>query len=383
MNIREFDPAREAVPRLTARQIRELLSDLPRPNSVWEIGPIRFRVYRVKDILDPRWLHPALFALLVHARGSYYVYGDRPPIDSYDVKSAPYLVCAQYPCEAAKGGRLFMIEEWLSDRLVPCSGEPSGGGELEYFLYRGKTMDQWLQEKFFLPGENYRDFTFASNRMCTISPYAQNEDEEELIPGGIRHAHTAFCYTLMRYQFLTDYLDGLRARFKTSILRGRVIDRSMTVRTGEEIRTVEFTPAYQFFGLADSGFIRLDRKAHEGDPYRYPGYFLDLDRLVELLRQLLREGKLSRGTLVYYVGDEAVIQEILGIGSVRFERLKNIGKLLAEEGQIACASINGDELRNAVDEVVPDGPELKISRVENLRRNCEGILASCGARKLH
>lgn len=375
-----FDPLHEVAPRLTSTEIRALTNQLPKPLSVWSIGQALFEVYRVKELFNPSWPNEVLRELLVHARGSYYIYGERPPLDEYDAKSAPYLVRVEYPISDPPSGRRWVVEEWLSDRLVPCTEAPVGGGELEYFLYQSKSMDYWLQRMCFQFKENYQDYTFASNRMCSISPYLQDEEiEKSGISFPARQFYTAFCYTLMRHHFLEDYLEKLGARYKTSILMSRVIEKSMSVKIEERAVQVEFTPAYQFFGLSNPKLIQLDRQAHGGASYQFPGYFLDTGRLVGLLRGLLKEGKLSVQTILHYLGEESVARELLGTEEIHFEKLKNIGKLLSEAEQVFDSSLTGEELRRMIDEEVPDGPELKISKIETLRQNRYEILAAAGA----
>lgn len=379
---RDLDPMTEVIPRLTSGEIRDITRCLPRPNSVWTVGDSIFEVYRVKNLLEPAWPSEALRKLLIHARGSYYVYGDRSPLDEYDTKAAPYLVRVRYPFSDSASGKICLLEEWLSDRLVPCSGEPAGGGELEYFIYDEQHLDRWLQENYFKPDENYFDYTFSSNRMCAISPYFQDPGEEGSgvkIP--TRQAYTAICYTLMRYHFLADHLLDSGVRYKTSILRSKVIERSMMVEASGRILTVEFTPAYRFLGLDDPRLVRIDRKAHGGAPYQFPGYFFDMDQLVSLLRKLLNDGKITEETLVRYLKDGTVVREILGAKPVRLEMLRDIGGLLSEKSTITGSSISGDELRMMIDKEVSDGPEFKISTIETLRNNCNEILGALGAIK--
>src|SRR3989344_4140227 len=160
------------VRRLTVEEMRSLTKQLPSPISSWKVGLAKFDVFRVKDLFDSRWPNEVLYRILVDARGSYYVYGSRPPIDSFDNKSASYLVKVVYPYSA--GGVIEdknFLEEWLSDRLVPGSSKPDGNGELDYFIHDGKHMNYWMRKLFFRDNENYLNYIAASNRMCVIPPY--------------------------------------------------------------------------------------------------------------------------------------------------------------------------------------------------------------------
>ena len=373
------DPVKHVIPRLSMNEVRVFTEQLPSPISVWRMKDILFRVYRTKSLLNPQWAHNALHHLLVHARGSYYVYGGRPPLDEYDAKAVPYLVRVTYPIFS--NGKKYIIEEWLSDRLVTGIGEPLGGGELNLFLYRGKKVEYWMQKKFFRPHENYLEHTVTSNRMCTINPYFANHEDEQLgIELPPRQRYTAICYALMVFHFWKDYLQNSPYRYTTSILQTRVIEKAMTVEvSGKRFQNV-FMPAHQFFGFSNPDCIQLNRDAHEGIVYKFPLYFLNAQKLAALLQRLITCKMLSTETIKYYLGETSLVKEAEGgITSNLFKKLRNSGRLLSEEDKIVGSKMTGESLRRLVDREVPDGPELKITEVEKTFKSARDILTAAQA----
>ena len=289
-----------------------------------------------------------------------------------------------YPIKNPGDDREYMVEEWLSDRLVPNVGEPLGGGELEFFVHEDEHIDLLLQRKFFAPNKNFLEYTATSNRMCTISPFFFNEcDEETGIKLPASQKYTGLCYALMRWHFLNDYLEPNGYRFKTSILRGRVVEKSMAIETNEGSMQVEFYPAYQLFGFTSPESIRLDRSTHHGTVYRFPGYFLEASKLFGLLQKLLMGGRISEETTEHYFGDNLKADELIRSGpKTKFDKLIKVGNLLYEQGRIIGSPLTGSELRRLVDEEVPDGPELKITTVERARDNARQILLKTEAQRL-
>lgn len=376
------NPYKDVVPRLTISQIRALRKELPSPNTVWKIGDATFKVYRTKDWFSDFWHNDALYKLLIDARGSYYIYNGRSPLDKYDAKSASYLVQAVYPLvNNGKGGEI-LIEEWLSDRLVPCTGDPLGGGELELFVCHEKSMNYWFQEKFFERDENYLDYTVASNRMCTISPYFVDEGGEKCgVKLSSRQKYTGLCYALMSERFLADYMESFNIRYSTSILNPKVTERSMVVEWLDSKIPVTFTSAYQLFGMNNSELINFNRSAHNGIVYRFPGYFLEISKLAALLKTLFELRFFSESTLRYYFGEEFMINNSL-YKKVSLENFRKSGSLLTVKGKIKGSILTGEELRWLVDKNIPDGAELKITKTETIKENLSLILSTTEARKL-
>ena len=380
MQVDGLNPFKDPIRKLTPHELRNLTQYLPAPLSVWAYDDVRFEVYLPKQLFNPRWGDESLYQLLIDARGSYYVYGDRPPLDNYDAKSAPYLVRVIYP--HISNGQEVMAEEWVSDRLVPLTGKPLGSGELEFFEHDKKGMEILFQEKFFgvrSPGY-HRFFTVTSNRLCGIAPYAASASDDPIFsPRPNRLKYTGICYVLICKHFSDDYLDLAEALYSTSIIHNKVLEKSMTFEKGSKLLRVEFAPAWQIFGFAGAAEIRLNRYAHDSAAYQFSHYFLDSKKLVICLEELLNRGALAIESFHRYCGANAGAQNKI---DPPFEQMRYLGNLLNVNGPIFGSSLTGKELRGIINAEVPDGPELKITAIETIRENTKNLIAELGIHRM-
>jgi hypothetical protein len=136
-------------------EIRELGTALPPPIAKRVIGGIQFEVYRAKSLFRDEWESDALRKLVVASRTSYQRWGDFRPLDRDDGKAVVYLVRLDYPHREKLDGA--MIEEWVSYRFVPASGDPPDVEELSLFVCDGKPVMEAARE-IRLPGFHREQF---------------------------------------------------------------------------------------------------------------------------------------------------------------------------------------------------------------------------------
>ncbi len=351
----EVNPLESISRELNAREIRLLLKELPPPVSVWQTPGETYSVYRIKSIHDERWIDDVLYELLLSMRGSYYIYGDRPPLDKFDVKSAIY--AAQVMYSTADGTP---VEEWFSIRLVPSDGVPTGAGELDVFKYGGRLVSDIVQEYLCALGESYTEVFPGCSRMCGIDPFYLNEEEPSSKSLSSHHAHSAACYGLISCHMLED-LRNTKARYITGVIIDRFIESTLTVEVDGNKYPIAFTPASKILDFGDS-IPTLDRRGRDLYIYRYPGYHLDARKLVEFLARMVREERISPATLHRYLGKNFDIEGISRErGMAMVAKLRDVWKLFTVRGNIAGSALTGEELRDLIDKEVPDGPRLKIT----------------------
>lgn len=357
------NPLREIIPRLTTDEIRALIQNLPQPNSIWKIGNAIFKIYRVKDWFNPIWPNETLYKLLIHARSSYYIYGDRSPLDEYDAKSATYLAQATH----------FPAEEWLSIRLTPYAKKPINESDLSYFLYKKHNINYWLQKKFFSPKKTYLDYTAAIDRVCAIRPYFINQQNKyanaTLKP---KQKYAGVSYILIAKQCLEDYLQKKPHLYITSIFNNKMIEKSMIVEWKNEKFPIEFTPAYKFLNLGASAPFSLNRSTHNEIIYKFPSYFLDLPATIRLIKKLVNQKILPEQTINHYLDGN-----IPEPNESNLEKFKKIGDLFSVKDGIIGSSLTGEELRSFIDKEVPDNKnlELKITAISTIEKNINFILS--------
>jgi hypothetical protein len=324
------------------------LKHFPTPNAVYTSGRVSFSVYRAKDMNRRRWNSSALKAITLLARSSYRRYGNRPPFDQYDTKSAIYLVRTSTP--TVGGGR---DEEWLSVRMVPGDAAPVGVSEPEIYRARGKSVEFWLRKKI---GKKFWSSVASSSRMCGIHPYRITRSGSVTFVNNNRHRYTAICFALIHKQFALDYpLTKFPYRYITAIIRPDFYRDRLVYRGNGKTAKPSFVPAYRFLGMATRD-VAVDRKIYS---YAFPDYWLNIEKLIHIINQFRRQhSKTSLKPL-----------QKLEPGSLA--GLANPAKSHIRIGGIDIAA---KAIRAIIDRSVPDVPELKITDASTWYRSMEAVL---------
>lgn len=345
-------------------KIRSLLSMLPEPQAVYRAQGAVFEMYRAKDLGTPYFRDPVLKNLVVLARRAYGVYGTRASLDQYDRKAAIYLVRVLYPVSKRDSAR---VEEWLSIRMVPGTGDPVGGGELEIFSYKGEKLDRVFASRL-AREEGNRDFwkqIVSSSRMCGIHPYFTVPKRSRRL--SIKHRFTAIGFPLIHIQFTLDYSPrnpSYSYRYVTAIIRSELAMKGLKIERGGKVFRPLFTPAFELLGV-DREKIAADRSIYA---YDFPAYWFDVPRLISLLRELIERGALTNKSVAHYTGGE--------IGSSKSTR--HLGSLLTISGSILGSGITGEELRQTIDARLGTIPELKITEYHVWNRALRAMLQAAG-----
>ncbi len=325
--IGERDPRRDIFPRLDLTELWMLIKELPPPIASWKVKKVVFEVYKIKGLLSSRWPNEVLRRLLIDARGSYYIYGDRPPLDDYDDKAAIYFVRSSESLGATCYPKR---EEWISVRLVSPHGDPVGCGEIEMFMACGRPIGYLISKKLFSCADNFIFSLASSSRLCGLGPFLN--DGESLRPdAGKKHQHTAISYAFIREQYFAE-LDRLRLDYKylTGIIHNRLAEKALAVKLDGRVYSIDYTAAYKLLRLAEARCVYLDRRREDLCVYRYPTYWFDSEQFSKYVPKI--------------------------------DRLDKI--LLTKDGA---------RLRKIIDRRVDDGPELKITAMTKVRRDIRWI----------
>lgn len=331
------------LPRLSSEELRILANSLPPPMAIRLINQTIFEVYKVKSLLSEIWPEPALRQLLLDARGSYYVYGPRPPLDEYDDKAVIYLVRAR---ERVVSDYNLQREEWVSVRLVPPHGEPAGCGELQMFETKnGWPVEYAVMRELFDYAGNYLYRIASSSRLCGLGPFI-NDGLSWRFDEDRKHRHTAVSYALIREQYFAELRRlNLKYEYLTGIIHNRLAEKSLTAKLKGAVYCIEYVPAYEILGFETAECVRLDRAREI--IYRYPAYWLNSEELKRCIDNMISTGRLP---------DDFWNQW----------NLKNLGDFLLSD--------DGRELRGVIGREVSDGPELKITPMAKVVRNAKSIL---------
>jgi len=344
--------------------IAVLRAELPPPAARYAAPGVEFDVYRAKDLHAKKWNSPALKNILLLCRKSYRRYGNRPLLDEFDKKAAVYLVRARYskrgiPCRMSHVA--CRIEEWLSIRMVPGDGRPTGVHEPEIFERGGKPVDYWMKKK--IGARGFWRTVAGSQRMCGIHPYKMSSQppavgHRQLAAGGRslagaqHHRWTPVCFALMHRQFVHDYpLDKFPYRYITALIRPDYYRKGLgyAVR-GREVRPV-FTSADSFLGIRRGG-IRVKRGVFS---YQFPLYWFDARKLLQLVNRLRRKEQKPQ------------------LKALAPEMFYGITKQPHRPADIAGLRIEPARMKRLMDRL-PDAPGLKITEAGKWYRSMEAIL---------
>ncbi|GEM_PF-1987548 len=371
------DPYTEVVPRLEPRALRALVRELPKPAARYALGAVTIDVFCAKHLYHPSWVNPSLFRLAIDARGSYYRYGDYPPLDASDRKAAVYLARIRY--SEGRGKNKAPVEEWLSARFIPWRGTPYGYDDLKLCAHKGKTIDYWVQKKF--PRPEGTPALVSVSRVCGIPPYPTRAGDEQGAARKVKHAYTALAFTAINDAFFNaGHLASHEFSHVTTLMHEALVSRALTHIKGKSRVALRFTPAHRTLGLGNP--VRLARQGFAGSYcHRFPQYFLDIRGLLAVLRGAIRRGAITHGTLAHYLGETTAPEALLRFDNMHISALHGLGTLLSAEGPLHAAAIAGDELRRMVRSVA-DGPALHMMETEAWVESIAAFCRDAGMKRL-
>lgn len=373
---------------LSTSDIRELASHTPPPVHIERIGNIVFALYRAKRLHDHAWEHPVLRRLVVEARKTYKVYGDDiPEINTYDLKSAIYLVRVTYLMHAEKYS--FPVEEWSSMRFVPAMGEPLRTEDLDFFVYakkREKTpVINIMSECFtFFRGKSEEEILSmiaTQSRLCAIRPYALKKSDEEIFFTYIKKTAVArknhyvpICFALMNRQFLDDcQKEDEPIKLLTSQIHTYLSDTVLSLSLPSGTQKLPFTNAHTYIDGVNPHAIRIDREKPGVYAYQYPGYFLNVHDLARTFKELLSEKFISREALSPYLVSGVEFGAMFYHPHIK--HFQKMGTLLTMKGKIDGSNITGEQLRKILNHRVSDGPTWRLLDIQIWRQGVTDFLS--------
>ncbi len=324
----------------------------------YALGEVTFEVFRAKDLHAEAWNSDHAKEMVARARQSYRCYGEVPLFDSYDAKSAVYLCRTTYPYSLDIGADPVKMEEWLSLRFIPREGQPFSTEDLDHFFYQNRPVGHYLSEYLVHRGASTPVSAVTISRLCSIRPNLTRPNSRlsaESFSGALRHFFPAFL--LLNHAFLSDH-EAAEQSFFTAMFNRPILEK-ITRHPDSHRWPLTFFPAHDFFGAKKSA-ICLERK-HIA--YRYPGYFLNIQQILDVLRQLCQAGRLDVAVIKKYVPKFSA--ELFASAAslshyALLAGLEGLGELLTVSGRIPETEISGEELRTLMDEHVSDGPELQL-----------------------
>lgn len=353
-----MDPYKTVIPRLSLDEIRNLLKYLPKPIERISLGSreqINCEIYLVKKMHNRRWENPTLLKLLIHARGSFYIYSELPPLDSYDLKSQIYLVRTCYNEN---------VEEWVSTRFIPYSGDPQKFRDLEMFEYRGRSIEYWIKKRLLDVEKLDWDSVVGASGLCGI----------ELFPAqGL--CYTSLAFALIVRRFIED-CENQPPRYLMVQVADEFAQRVLTFRAQNQVFPPDFTLASDMLKIKRADQVRLRRDNQL--IYNRPFYFLNRNALFDQLRDLIKKRILTAETFGYHMANAALADRLLNSERIAISEFSKLGLIFAASGSLYGAQITGAEIRNILRNV-PDGPKLRIMKTEDFISSLQRMIDAAKA----
>lgn len=349
------DPYKNVIPRLTSEKLKTLVKSLPKPRTKIKLGKhkeIKFEMYRVKKMHNPDWENPVLFKLLLHARGSFYIYSELPPLDGYDLKSEIYLIRTCY--NAGTVDSEYPVEEWVSTRFIPYYGDPRKFRDLEMFEYRRRLIEYWVKKRLLDPVKLDWDSVVGASGLCGIETFPVSENNAFSL------RYTSLAFALIVKQFVKNCENNAPPYLMVQVPE-EFVQKVLTFRVKNREFRPNFTLASDMLMIKKAAQVKLCRDNRL--IYHRPLYFLNRKALFELLGNLIRKKVLTPETFEYYMGDPALVDKILNKKEVAVSEFSKLGRIFSINGRIYGANVTGTKLRDILKKV-PDGPQLRIMKTD-------------------
>lgn len=364
------DPTKKVIKKLSPSGLRKLLTNLPTPATRYfslNEGVV-FELYKAKSFND-RWRNKTLWRLVIEARGSYYRYGDYPPLDKYDKRAVVYLVRAIYLDKIMRS----RAEEWLSLRFVP-GGEKSGGLEdLESYIYNNRLAEDWVKTKLFGGDNNFLKYIISISRLCGIesflSPRSSSKESDDAHKRDNRF--TPICFAILCQAVIKECAKKKKlVKYFTAQIPEELVEGFLAFKKGDKKYVPSFDLASDVLNIKDKENLKLDRSKYA---YKFPLYFLKMKDLIWFIRMLLTENLVSEEVIVSYLKNKEAIKDIKEKDYISAGKLKGLGSFLTVKGFIKNSQLTGEKLRELA-KVIGDGPDLRIMEFKKWKKSIEKIL---------
>ena len=326
---------------------------LPKPISSYKFKNVNFSIFLVKDLFNPKWENGKLLKILKRARASYNIYGNVPLLDEFDKKSLIYLIKAEYSEHSKKT----KMEEWLSIRFTPGGGTPEITEDLLRIELNKKPLFDWVTNNTNkLQIENF----ISISRLCRISPKIQNSSFQKNIKQ-IKNKYTFISFVLANFEFLKHKHKFGPYKYVTGLFRKDLLEKKLIVKING-IYYPHFIEAHKHlkFDSLKVGVCRNDFT------YSYPGYFLNLSDLKQLLEKMVDVRSIDIKTLRHYLK----ISKLERITDLDLNKhSKHLGKLLTVKNKIKHSKLLGKDLRVLLDKYVADGPKFMAMPIDNWKKD--------------
>ena len=322
------------------------------PIDIFQDQQKTVEVYIAKGWGEKSFRSSLLLQIVKTARKSYQSsYGDDIPlIDNYDQKSAVYFALCRY--KDKKTGLNF--QEILSVRFTPVLGYPLGNYDVDLYHFPNSLGSNVVSELYSSLIEqkkwqenHFEKSLFSISRMCAVRPQSGQKRLK-------KNKYTNRCFWSMVRACVRDLNSiGIMQVCLTVQMLPKMRDKLIEI---EEVRQV-MVSAQSILSPNFDKQIQVDRQRHEKYVYSYPGYFLQVEKLTNVINTLINQGKLLQSDIEQHIDSNRNWQEV--VRNPHFLDYRQMGRYLTKEGDILSDFAFAD-LRALLTREVPDGTHLYI-----------------------
>lgn len=342
--------------------------DLPDPDFFWTYNDISIYIYCAKKKFSKQWTNPILRHIVMDARQSFKRYGPVPLVDVYDDKSSVYLARAVYPSVLIdKYSNSVLVEEWLSLRFISAAGNPEFTEDLKDCIYDGNPVYNLVRDELFKNSIDFNEKIISISRLCSIPSRFFNRQQKNFTN---KLLMMPVLFLLSVETFLQESISrSENIEYFTALLRPEVLEKSLGTMLGKN---------FHFYLTSLADILKLDSHITINDVlcYQYPGYFLKMSKLIQLLKYLMDRGILTKQTIAYYLGDKNIIEKMYLTNKYESNMLvatKNLGDLLSTKDIIYGSLITGEELRMLIKNDIEYGAILTMTKTKLLLKQINDV----------
>lgn len=345
-------------------EIQSLSKKLPKPEKSYAWQGVNFDLYIAKNFNTSKWLNQQLKGIVLLCRKSFKRYGNVPLVDEYDKKSLIILVRINY---AENNKRL---TEWFTLRVISANGKPDMTEDLLLQFENGKKLYDIIKEKFY-PNTDGSKSIFTLSRFCGSTVYLQNG----LKATDFKRRFTNIAFVLMGF-LATENLTSKFADFHlTAMFHHNIMERLKHFEWEGKKAKFNFDEIFDVLGLAPEGLKKL---SPGNIAYYYPTYFFRLEQLINWLKVLQNEGKLSAQTFNHYLKNELNWVEIDDHATANkikvVKKLSGLGALFTAKKKIHDSDLSGDDLRARLNNEVEKTLVLNVFSNKSFEKKIQSFL---------
>jgi len=346
-------------------EIQQLINKLPVADEVYSWQKVKWKIYIAKNFSSHNWGDEVVHKLVLECRKSFRRYGDIALDDAFDKKSMVVLLQADFEKDN------ICQTEFFSLRVIPASGEPVLTEDLQITFRNGKNLYTIIKERLFFGQSEIENNVFTLSRFCGFHVSDQLDD----ISDKQRLKFTTVALSLM-WWFSLKHLPDIGGEVYLTAMFNREIFNKLSKFNFDGQEKKLLLPEVEETILMPSNSLK--NFSPGAVAFHYPAYFFHLPRLVEWLKKMVSDNKISKLDLNHFLQKEVDLikleKQLTGNKIEVIEHLSGLGKLLNSPDVLPVSNTKSAALRDDLESSVEQPLTLKIVKLDRLHSILKNFL---------